>query len=361
MRVLLSGYYGFGNVGDEALLRIIVERIRARMPAVDIEALSATPEATSAQYAIRSTQRRDTGAVRAAIDRADALISGGGGLLQNATSTRSLLYYAGLLRTAHRRKKKTMIFAQSVGPLDGLGEFLVRRLCSGVDRATVRDRRSRELLQSLLPATRVEQSADPVFLLDLAPDERDVRNEGLDPVAAPYVVVSVRKHQALRVGIPVIARAVDRLARKHGLRGVFLPMGGAEDADVATRVIRACESAPVLLPERSIERSAAIVASARAVIGMRLHALIFAARFAVPFLAIPYDPKVAALCEDLAYPLAPLWVPGGEAPDDAAVDASVERLMSEHARLHEHLQGAVLALRAGAERNFEILQDLLDQ
>ena len=361
MRVLLSGYYGFGNVGDEALLRIIVQRIRARMPKVEIEALSASPEATSAQYGIRATQRRDAGAVRAAMERADALISGGGGLLQNATSTRSLLYYAGIIRAAHRRKKKTMIFAQSVGPLDGLGKFLVRTLCSGVDRATVRDRRSRELLQSLLPATKVEQSADPVFLLDLAPDERDVRNEGLDPVGAPYVVVSVRKHQALRAGIPAIARAVDLLSREYGFRGVFLPMGGAEDADVATRVIRACESAPMLLPERSIERSAAIVASARAVIGMRLHALIFAARFAVPFLAIPYDPKVAALCEDLAYPLAPLWVPGGTVPDNAAIDASVGRLMSEHERLREHLQGAVLALRAGAERNFEILQDLLDE
>ena len=361
MRVLLSGYYGFGNVGDEALLRIIVERIRARMPAVEIEALSATPEATRSQYGIHATQRRDAGAVRAALDRSDALISGGGGLLQNATSTRSLLYYAGILRAARRRKKKTMIFAQSVGPLDGIGKFVVRALCSGVDRATVRDRRSRELLQSLLPATQVEQSADPVFLLDLAPDERDVRSEGLDPVAAPYVVVSVRKHQALRAGIPAIARAVDLLSREYGLRGVFLPMGGAEDADVATRVIRACESAPMLLPERSIERSAAIVASARAVIGMRLHALIFAARFAVPFLAIPYDPKVAALCEDLAYPLAPLWIPGGAVPDNAAVDASVERLMSEHERLREHLQGAVLALRAGAERNFEILQDLLDK
>jgi len=360
VRVLLSGYYGFGNIGDEALLRVIVGRIRSRMPEVEIEALSASPEATGAQYGIAATQRRDAGAVRAAIDRCDCLLSGGGGLLQNATSTRSLLYYAGLLHTAHRRKKKTMIFAQSIGPLDALGRLLVRALCSGVDRASVRDARSARLLQSLLPATRVERSADPVFLLDLTPDERDVRDEGLDPVGAPYVLVSVRKHQALRAGIPAIARAVDRLAREHGLRGVFLPIGGPEDADVATRVIRACESAPMLLPERSIERSAAIVASARAVIGMRLHALIFAARFAVPFLAIPYDPKVAALCEDLAYPLAPLWVPGGPVPENAAVDASVERLMSEHAALREHLQGAVAALRSGAERNFELLQDLLD-
>ncbi|HXM06785.1 MAG TPA: polysaccharide pyruvyl transferase family protein, partial [Candidatus Acidoferrum sp.] len=126
MRLLISGYYGFGNLGDEALLRIIVDRISTRVPAADIEVLSATPGRTARELHVRSTPRGQWRNVRRAIRESDVVVSGGGGLLQNATSSRSLLYYSGILREAIRAHRKSMIFAQSIGPLDRLGEFLVR-------------------------------------------------------------------------------------------------------------------------------------------------------------------------------------------------------------------------------------------
>ena len=104
--------------------------------------------------------------MRAAIERADVVISGGGGLLQNVTSLRSLLYYAGIVRAATRAGKPTMIFAQSVGPLDFWGRAVVRECCGGVSRATVRDERSRALLAPLVPKVTVERTADPVFLFE---------------------------------------------------------------------------------------------------------------------------------------------------------------------------------------------------
>ncbi len=151
--MLVSGYYGFGNLGDEALLEVIVQRLRATFAPARIEVLSATPQRTAAAYGVEATSRWDWRAVRAAIARADVVLSGGGGLLQNATSFRSLLYYAAILREAARAGRKTMIFAQSIGPLDRLGRLTVRRFCRGVQRATVRDERSRTLLSDLLPHT----------------------------------------------------------------------------------------------------------------------------------------------------------------------------------------------------------------
>jgi len=359
VRALISGYYGFGNLGDEALLEVIVGRLRARFPALELEVLSATPEATTARLGIAATPRWNFRLVREAIGRADVVLSGGGGLLQNATSIRSIVYYAGILREAIKQRRKTMIFAQSIGPLDMVGRILVRHFCRGVDRATVRDARSLHLLHSLLPGTTVEQTADPVFLYDLPAREADLSDEGLDPSQGRYAIVSVRKIAALKEGTKAIARAVDRLSSEHGLRVGFLPLGGAPDAEVATTIIRACATAPMLLPECDLAKAAAILRGAHAVIGMRLHALILAARFNVPFLAIPYDPKVAALCEDLAYPLGPLWVPGQSAPSDASVDAAVDRLMSEHDSLAEHLRERIAVVRASAERNFEVLGELL--
>jgi polysaccharide pyruvyl transferase CsaB len=358
-RVLLSGYYGFGNLGDEALLEVIVDQVRARFPALKLEVLSATPQRTAAAYGVDATPRWDWRAVRAAIARSDVVLSGGGGLLQSATSLRSLLYYSAILREAIRSRRKTMVFAQSIGPLDFWGRLIVRRACKGLDRATVRDEQSRRLLHRLVPRTPIERTADPVFLYDLPEGSTDLAAEGLGPESGPYAVVSVRRVPGFREGAAVLARAVDRLAERHGVRAAFLALGGAADAAVCTDVIRACTSNPVLLPECTLEKAASILAGARVVIGMRLHALILAARYGVPCLAMTYDPKVAGLCEDLEYPLEPLWTPREPRLSDAAVDELVDRLMSQHDAISAQLSSRGELVRAAAARNFDVLGELL--
>lgn len=358
-RVLLSGYYGFGNLGDEALLEVIVEQMRRRFPSAQLEVLSATPQATAAGHHVAATPRWDWRAIRAAIDRADVVLSGGGGLLQNATSLRSLLYYAWVIREAVRARRKTMLFAQSIGPLDFWGRMAVRQFCKGLDRATVRDRRSVQLLESLLPTTRVEQTADPVFLYDSSEESADLSGEGLGPESGAYALVSVRKAAALREAPAIVARVVDRLAQHYDIRSAFLPIGGAADAAASTDVIRACKSNPVLLPECTLAKAASILRGARVVVGMRLHSLILAARYAVPFLAIAYDPKVSSLCDDLEYPLEPLWRAGGRRPGNESVDDLVDRLVRERDVLSAHLAQRRPSTRAAAERNFDVLGELL--
>jgi polysaccharide pyruvyl transferase CsaB len=359
VRVLISGYYGFGNLGDEALLEVIVDRVRRRFPAVRLEVLSATPAATVATFGVAAEPRWDWRAVRSAIARADVVLSGGGGLLQNATSLRSLLYYTGILREAIRARRATMVFAQSIGPLDFLGRFVVRRFCRGLDRATVRDQRSLALLRGLVPGTPVERTADPVFLYDAPSGATDLARQGLGPESGAYAVISVRKSASFRDGATVIARAVDRLAQRHDVRAAFLPLGGPADAAASTEVIRACKSSPVLLPECTLAQAAAILRGAHVVVGMRLHALILAARYAVPFLAVAYDPKVSALCEDLEYPLDPLWTLGAPRPQDRAIDELVDRLASERDALAAALASRRDTLQASAERNFDVLGELL--
>jgi polysaccharide pyruvyl transferase CsaB len=360
VRVLLSGYYGFGNLGDEALLEVIVTNLRSRFAGIGIDVLSNDPPST-ARLGVDATPRWEWRAIREAIGRADVVVSGGGGLLQNATSLRSLLYYAAILREAIRAKKKTMVFAQSIGPLDLWGRLAVRRFCKGLDRATVRDERSRALLHELTPGTPIERTADPVFLYDAPAGDADLRAEGLESGGPPYAIVSVRKISNFREGLGTIARAVDHLCERHGVRVAFLPLGGAGDAEVSTDVIRACKSAPVLLPECPLPKAAAIIRGARFVIGMRLHALILAARYTVPFLAIPYDPKVASLCDDLQYPLEPLWVPGRPRMLESAADALVDRLVVQRDELSAHLAERMAAVRSAAERNFDVLGELLGE
>jgi polysaccharide pyruvyl transferase CsaB len=358
-RFLLSGYYGFGNLGDEALLQVIVERLRARWPACAVDVLSGDPAGTVKTYGVDATPRMDLGRVRAAVDRADVVLSGGGGLLQNVTSLKSLVYYAGVIRAAVRAGKPTMIFAQSIGPLDFWGRHIVRAFCKGIASATVRDERSRALLTSLLPGVPVERSADPVFLLEPADEPLDLAAEGLAGDDGPLVVVSVRKWQGSEATSRALAGVVDLLAAKYDARVAFLPMGGPPDAEVATTIIRRCASTPVLLPEYPLGHAAQVIGRASLVIGMRLHALIIAARLGVPFLALPYDPKVTALLEDLRYPAAPLFVPGQPLPPPDELARRVDEAWSRRDELAAHLVSVRPQIVALAERNFDVLNDLV--
>lgn len=358
-RVLISGYYGFGNLGDEALLDVIVEHLRAAYPNGSIGVLSADPAGTAARLGVDAIPRMDLGAVRRAIDGADVVLSGGGGLLQNVTSLRSLLYYAGIVRTATRARKRTMIFAQSIGPLDVFGRAIVRACCGGVAAATVRDERSRKLLASLLPNVRVERTADPVFLLEPDTTPLDLEAEGLAG-ADPLVVVSVRRWQHNETTVTALAAAVDRLANEHGAHVAFLPLGGASDADVSTAVIRRAKSAPLLLPAMTLGQAAQVIGRATLVIGMRLHALIIAARLGVPFVSVPYDPKVSALLEDLRYPLPPLFVPGDKSKV-AEVVARIDDAWRRRDELAAHLRSVAAETEQLARRNFEILDEVVTQ
>jgi polysaccharide pyruvyl transferase CsaB len=357
-RILLSGYYGYGNLGDDALLEVILSELRQRIPHVMLDVLSAQPEETAHLLRVEATPRADLLAVKRAVERADLVISGGGGLLQNTTSLKSLLYYVGILRTAHLARKKTMIFAQSIGPLDLLGRKIVSEFCRGVSLATVRDTASRTLLTRLLPRTRVELTADPVFLYQPAepPGEHFADTLG---GGEPLALISVRKSSQTGLVAGRVAEAVDRLAERHGIRSVFLPFGGVADAEAAIAVIRRTKSKPLLLPAAEPARAAALIARCRVVIGMRLHALIFAARFCVPFLALSYDPKVSALVTDLGYPLPLLWSAEPSTTEPPAVPALVDRLCAEHDELSAGLRAAAERMRSAATRNFELLEGLL--
>jgi len=360
-RFLLSGYYGFGNLGDEALLHVIVERLRRRWPGCGVDVLSADPALTARSYGVEATPRMDLGQVRGAIERADVVLSGGGGLLQNVTSLRSLLYYGGVIRSAVRAGKPTMVFAQSIGPLDFWGRAIVRNFCRGIAAATVRDERSRGELQSLIPAVRVERTADPVFLFDPGTEPLDLAAEGLAGNDAPLVVISVRKWTSNDATVAVLANVADQLAARYDAQVAFLPLGGPPDAEVSSAIVRRCASTPVLLPQYPLAQAAQVIARASLVIGMRLHALIIAARVGVPFLALPYDPKVTALCEDLRYPAGPLFVPGQPLPPAAEIARRLDDAWARRGELAAHLKSVRSQIERLAERNFDVVDEIVTQ
>ncbi len=284
MRVLVSGYYGFGNLGDEALLAGMLTGLQEHTVTV----LSQNPDATRALHGVGAAHRLRG---LAALLNHDALISGGGGLLQDKTSARSLRYYLGVLELAKRLGKRTVVYGQSVGPLSPDGERTVARALRGVPVA-VRDRPSQDLLARLgVPA---ELVADSALLL---PEPAPVAPE--DP--APVLFIP-------RGSYPEVTTALAQLAGRLEAEGVVVAglalQPGEDDAPlgVLRRAAPTLQKLSAATPQAALEQ----IAGSRHVVSARLHGLILAARAGVPFSGVAYDPKVAAFLTETGTPVHPV-------------------------------------------------------
>ena len=196
-KIVISGYYGFNNAGDEALLTAILAALRTEEPKADITVISGNPGNTIAKHQVKSLYRFAAVRLLRAIREADLVISGGGSLLQDVTSKRSLAYYLSVIAAAKWKRKKVMLFAQGIGPIRSrFMRLLTRLVVNKADVITVRDRDSAEELARMgVSAAKVEVTADPVLMLN--PESKVMGKSilaeaGLDPYK-PIIGVSVRE------------------------------------------------------------------------------------------------------------------------------------------------------------------------
>ena len=134
--ILISGYYGFDNIGDESILRTLVTSLRERIPDCSLTVLSHDPAATREKYGVEAVERMSPLAIARAVRRCDMLISGGGSLLQDVTSSKSLHYYLAIIRFAQLLGKKVFIYSQGIGPIEKDVTAAPRRARSGVRTAS---------------------------------------------------------------------------------------------------------------------------------------------------------------------------------------------------------------------------------
>ena len=102
MKFLIAGYFGCGNLGDDAILESLVTGIKDNFPDSKLSVLSGNPSETKKCYKIDSYPRNKFRIVRQQIKKCDVFVLGGGGILQDITSSKSLYYYLSLIRTAKK-------------------------------------------------------------------------------------------------------------------------------------------------------------------------------------------------------------------------------------------------------------------
>lgn len=161
-KVVISGYYGFDNFGDDAILSVLCEKLKSL--SADITVISANPQKTAKDFLVNSVKNFDLPNLLKTISDSEILISGGGSLLQDVTSLKSLLYYSFVLFSALVMRKDVIIFAQGIGPLNRrISKLLVKSILQHAKFVSVRDEKSQALLADWNINAKLVN--DPVFFI----------------------------------------------------------------------------------------------------------------------------------------------------------------------------------------------------
>lgn len=360
--ILISGYHGFKNSGDEALLFAILTTLRKIRPDLDVTVLSKNPEDTTRVYGVKSVFRYNFFKVIKEMRNSKMLLFGGGSLLQDVTSGKSILYYLAIIFLAQCHKMKTMLYANGVGPITKkYSRLLSKRILNNVDLITLRDDKSDEELKRLgVNKPKIIITADPAFTIDAhtSMSGRYITNIAGVPDDTKLCIVSLRSWMRSSPDfISEMARLLDDMIDNHNLYPLFVPLQYPADLSVSVSVMQKMKNrAYVINRELTVPEMFSVLSEAQLIIGMRLHSLIYATTLEIPAMALVYDPKVSAFMESLNQPD---WV-NVETFGFYDAKAVLDKLIENKDARRDQLHHTNAILKKTAEENAIYAINLLD-
>lgn len=296
-KIVISGYYGFANAGDEAMLTAIINTLRQLDPQAEITVITGNCAATAARHRVRAVKRTDFFAIVRSLAACSLVISGGGSLLQDVTSSRSLYYYLSIMGLAVALGKPVMLYAQGIGPVRRrMARKAVRRLLQHVQMISVRDRESKRDLTAMgVTVPPIHVTADAVLSMPTVTataGEEILRRAGSDGTRR-RVGISLREWRGVQQYKTAVAAAADVLQTEENVEIIFVPMQYPADVQ-AGEAVAALMKTPALVLREAYDTAEfmSLMACMDAVIANRLHALVFASLVHVPVTAVSYDPKI---------------------------------------------------------------------
>lgn len=298
-KILISGYYGFGNIGDEAILETMLRRIHTVIPNAEITVLSASPERTQLLYDVEAVARAHPIKLLRAIWHCDILISGGGSLIQDVTGHLSIHYYLTIIEVASWLRKRIMIYSQGIGPINKpFNRRLTRYVLNKADVISVREENSKhDLMDMGISAERIYVTADPVIGMSCAEPALGIhvlKSAGLDlEKNVKRVAFALRsKDFKSEMAYASLVQVVETLLSKD-IEVVFLPFHYSEDLKVMENLRRDFGSRiHTLIRRHTSQEMLSAISQMDLLVGVRLHALIFSAVARTPLIALSYDPKI---------------------------------------------------------------------
>lgn len=362
--LLLAGYFGFSNTGDEAIFESMVDRFRTLCPGVTLSALIASPDAAK-RLGVEPIARKDITAVWKALKKCDVFVQGGGGLFQDSTGRGSVLYYGGLLALAKIACRPSVMFCQGFGPVrEKASRWLCRQAFRLPQLITVRDEETRKDLVELgVPRSQVFLVADPALLLEPLPvDEmrpllieegllaelgRSELPDGRPSSAGPLVAVALRSWPHFT--LEPLAEALKQFRDRFKARYLLVPLQPDRDLALSRELADLLDGqAKVLDRPLGPKAMTGVLSCCDMVIGMRLHALILATAQNPLLYGLSYDPKVERFCRRAGALSCPV-----EGISSEKLVREWEHLLMGRATQRTVQDAAVKILRVEAQNAFE--------
>lgn len=353
--VVLAGYFGCGNLGDEAVLLGFADAWREL--GGDVTALSERPEDTNRRLGLRAVYRKSPGDIRQALSAADAMVFPGGSIFQDSTSVRSVGYYANLVQLAKRTGKRVFLVGQGVGPLRTFfGKRLAASAFAACDFIAVRDPDSLQALQDLGVKVRAKVTADTAFLLP-ASIGGTAEDTGFQVGEMKTVGIAPRPLPGWKDRDTV--KLYGELARglmQAGLMPVFLEMDSEIDGPLIVEISKSQGGkVPEIRKLGSPLDAQTRISRMDAIVAVRLHAGILAAKVGVPPYLVGYDPKVVSFAKMLGVPR----FPSLEGLTSQRLIDGFLSFYKERDRHRHVLESKTAELTTAARENVELVREAL--
>lgn len=350
----ILGYYGYGNSGDDALLKAIINDIRQFDPCFNPIVLSNNPDKTSKAYGVECVNRFSVGQIKKAFEKTRLLIVGGGSLIQDVTSTKSLMYYLYCIRLAKKKGLKVMLYSNGIGPITKDGNRKrAAKILNMVDVITLRDSESVKLLETMgVNRPEIVLTADPAFGLNPCEDTRTERLLDELGIDGKYICMSVRNWSDDSPEVfSGIAKMADYISQKYGLLPVFVPMQYSKDKQISEKIISLMEQKGIFVNKViEIEDLLGLISRSEASVAVRLHMLVFGALTNVPSIGIEYDPKVSSFQQYIGQP----YCIKPSSIEDGSCMEIIDKFMQEKDEAKEILKKTLPIMKEKARENAKI-------
>lgn len=289
--IFLFGYYGFDNLGDDLILKSIVEEFKNRFK---INVLTYNYEKTKEMLDVNPISRSNFSSIVKAIKNSDIIASGGGSLLQDETSSKSLYFYLGLIVLGKIFNKKIIFLFNGIGPINKkYNKFIMKTILKSVDNILLRDDKSYKLLESLNINNNVEVIGDAVFL-----KKYNVKTTYLEKRESKNVIISLRPWKSFdKIKVKEMSKVIKDLIKK-GYNVELLPLMDPDDYELLLRLKQSTAlEIEVISSSISVDELFNKIEKAHFLIGERLHSLIFSSICETPVIGIEYDPKISGFLD----------------------------------------------------------------
>lgn len=293
----VSGYYGFRNNGDDALLLALVEDIKKEKNDARVVVFSNRPKETKQIYRIDAVHRLDMFKLSKVLKKTKVLLFGGGSLLQDETSSKSLWYYLSVIKLAKKNSTKVMQFANGFGPVNRkYNKKLTASIINEcVDVITMRERASLDRMKMIGVNKDIELTADPAMLLEGVSDNKVSKLFSYIGIPAKnYITVAVREWKNNSSDFnDEVAKALKCFSEENDLNVLFIPMQKPHDLDISYDIKdKIGDRAYVIDCDISIRETIGIIRNSKLNVAMRLHSIIYSVAQGVRTVALRYDPKI---------------------------------------------------------------------